>query len=390
MELNIVYAFFLIFFGASVLATLALYTRQSMIVAYIILGLIVGPFGLKFISESKVIEDISGVGIMFLLFLLGLNMQPKNLLKMLKGATLVTIASSAVFALSGIVVFRLFGFDWVDSILIGASMMFSSTIIGLKLLPTTALHHQHIGKVVVSVLLLQDVVAIVVLLVVNMWTQGSGNFNYWMIIKTLIAVPLLVFIGYFAEKFILRHLFRKFDRIKEYVFLVPIGWCLAMSMLAGVFGLSHEIGAFVAGVSLASCPISAYIAENLKPLRDFFLVVFFFTVGAGFDFHLLPEVLWPVLILAAVVIVLKPVVYRFMYRSVDEKASTAWEIGMRLGQASEFSLMVAFLAYDNKLITQAAYISIQAVTILTFIVSSYVVVAKYPSPVATNPKLRRD
>lgn len=390
METNIVYAFFLIFFGASVLATLALYTRQSMIVGYIVLGLLVGPYGFKFISESQVISEISNVGIIFLLFLLGLNMQPKNLFKMLKGATVVTIASSLVFALSGVIIFRLFGFDWVDSIIIGSSMMFSSTIIGLKLLPTTALHHQHIGKVVVSVLLLQDVVAIVVLMVINMWTSGSGKFDYWMILKTLVAIPVLVLVAYFAERFVFQKLLRKFDRIKEYVFLLPIGWCLALSVLAGVFGLSDEIGAFIAGVALAACPISQYIAENLKPLRDFFLVVFFFTVGAGFNFHLLPDVFLPVIILAAVIIVLKPVVYRFMYRSVDENRSTAWEIGMRLGQASEFSLLVAFLAFSNKLITQEAYISIQAVTIITFIVSSYVVVAKYPTPVATNPKLRRD
>lgn len=391
MDLGITFAFFLIFFGASVLATIALYTRQSMIVAYILLGLIVGPYGFGLISESKVIEEISNVGIMFLLFLLGLHLQPKALIKMLRGATLITTTASIIFMVAGIVVFRLFHFDWINSIVIGVAMMFSSTIIGLKLLPTTALHHQHIGKVVISNLLLQDVIAIVVLLVLNLWTQGSGHFNWMMVLKTIIAVPILVTIAYYAEKFVIFKLFRRFDRIKEYVFLVPIGWCLALSELAGVFGLSHEIGAFVAGVALASSPISQYIAENLKPLRDFFLIVFFFTVGAGFNFRLLPDVLLPVLVLAVVIIVLKPLVYRFLYRSVDEEnPKTSWEIGMRLGQASEFSLLVGFLAYSTTIITQQAYISIQAVTIISFIVSSYVVVMKYPSPIAFDPKLRRD
>ena len=390
MNDSITFAFFLIFFGASVLATIALYTRQSMLVAYILLGLIVGPFGLKFIPETKTIEEISNVGIMFLLFLLGLNLQPKSLIKMLHGATFVTVASSAVFAVVGIIIFKLFMFDWVDSVIIGVSMMFSSTIIGLKLLPTTALHHQHIGKIVVSVLLLQDVVAIFVLLVLNLWKPVSGSFDIWMVIKTLIAVPVLVAGAYFAEKFLLHRLFRKFDRIKEYVFLVPIGWCLALSEVAGTFGLSQEIGAFIAGVSLAASPISQYIAENLKPLRDFFLIVFFFSVGASFNFRLLPEVLWPVLTLAIAMIILKPVVYRFLHRKVDENKSTAWEIGMRLGQASEFSLLVGFLAFSSTLITQKAYISIEAVSIITFVVSSYVVVMRYPSPIAFNSKLRRD
>lgn len=390
MHDNITFAFFLIFFGASVLATLALYTRQSMLVAYILLGLLVGPYGLKFIPESKTIEEISSIGIMFLLFLLGLDLKLKNLLKMLHGAMLVTVASSLVFALISALVFKLFGFNWIDSIIVGISMMFSSTIIGLKLLPTTALHHQHIGKVVVSVLLLQDVLAILVLLVLNLWKPGSGSFDLTMVIKTIIAVPVLITLAYFAEKFILHRLFRKFDRIKEYVFLVPIGWCLGFSELAGAFGLSTEIGAFIAGVALAASPISQYITENLKPLRDFFLIVFFFSVGAGFNFRLLPTVLWPVLVLACFLILLKPLVYRFLHRSVDKNKNTAWEIGFRLGQASEFSLLVGFLAFSSTLITEQAYISIQAVSIITFIVSSYVVVMRYPSPIAFNSKLRRD
>ncbi len=390
MNDSITFAFFLIFFGASVLATLALFTRQSMLVAYIVLGLIVGPYGLKLIPASQTIQEISNVGIMFLLFLLGLHLQPKSLIKMLHGAMAVTLVSSVVFAAVGISVFKLFGFNWEDSVIIGVSMMFSSTIIGLKLLPTTVLHHQHIGRVVVSVLLLQDVIAIVVLLVLNLWKPGTGNFDIWMVVKTLIAVPILILVAYYAEKFVLHRLFRKFDRIKEYVFLVPIGWCLAFSEVAGTFGLSQEIGAFIAGVALASSPISQYIAENLKPLRDFFLIVFFFTVGAGFNFRLLPGVLLPVLVLAGLMIILKPVVYRFLHRNIDENKSTAWEIGMRLGQASEFSLLVGFLAFSSTLITQKAYISIEAVSIITFIVSSYVVVMKYPSPIAFNSKLRRD
>lgn len=390
MSDSITFAFFLIFFGASVLATLALFTRQSMLVAYIVLGLLVGPYGLKLIPASQTIEEISNVGIMFLLFLLGLHLQPKSLIKMLHGAMAVTVVSSVVFALGGFLIFKLFNFSWEDSLIIGLSMMFSSTIIGLKLLPTTVLHHQRIGQVVISVLLLQDVVAILVLLVLNLWKPGSGHFDVWMIVKTLIAMPLLIGVAYYAEKFILHRLFRKFDRIKEYVFLVPIGWCLAFSQVAGVFGLSQDVGAFIAGVALASSPISQYIAENLKPLRDFFLIVFFFSVGAGFNFHLLPHVIFPVLILAIAMIILKPMVYRFLHRNIEEDKKSAWEIGIRLGQASEFSLLVGFLAFSSTLITQQAYISIQAVSILTFIVSSYVIVMKYPSPIAFNSKLRRD
>ena len=387
---SIVFAFFLIFFGASLLATLALFTRQSLIVAYMLLGIVVGPYGLQLIPHTKTISDISSVGIMFLLFLLGLNLQPKNLIAMLRGATIVTLVSAVIFAVISVVVGRHFGFDWFNSLLIGIAMMFSITIVGLKLLPTTALHHQHIGQAVVSILLLQDIIAIFVLLVLNVWSSGENGSYGMAIARTLVGVPVLVLVAYFVEKHILHRLFRKFDRIREYVFLLAIGWCLGMALLAEYFHVSLEIGAFIAGVSLASSPISQYIAESLKPLRDFFLVIFFFAVGAGFNFHLLPQVFWLVIVLTLLTLLVKPLVYRFMLRDFDGNKKTGWEIGFRLGQASEFSLLVGYVAFQAHIMTELAYICIEAVTILTFVISSYIVVLRYPSPLALRAELRRD
>ena len=387
---NIVFAFFLIFFGASVLATLALYTRQSLIVAYMLLGIVVGPFGLQLIPHTKTINDISSVGIMFLLFLLGLNLQPKNLVSMLRGATIVTVVSAVLFAVLSVIIGLHFGLSWLNSLLIGIAMMFSSTIIGLKLLPTTALHHQHIGQAVVSVLLFQDIIAIFGLLIINVWVTGDHGSYAMAVFRTLLGVPVLILVAYFFEKHILHRLFRKFDRIREYVFLLAIGWCLGMAVFAEFFHVSLEIGAFIAGVSLASSPISQYIAESLKPLRDFFLIVFFFSIGASFNFHLLPQVFWLVIVLTLLTLIIKPIVYRFLMGNVDENKKTGWEIGFRLGQASEFSLLVGFLAYQAGIMSQQAYICIQAVTILTFVISSYIVVLKYPSPLAIRAELRRD
>ena len=384
------FAFFVIFFGASVLATLALYTRQSLLVAYLILGIIVGPFGLKLISQTQVIGEISNVGIMFLLFLLGLNMQPRNLFTMLRGATIVTLSSCLIFGLVSLFICHALGLSWGDSLMVGVAMMFSSTIIGLKLLPTTALHHQRIGEVMVSILLMQDIVAILVLMVLGIMGVASDHGSIYQVLRTLVALPIVIALAYFAERYVLHKLFRRFNRVQEYLFLVAIGWCLALAQLADALGISYEIGAFIAGVSLAASPISQFIAESLKPLRDFFLVVFFFSVGAVFNFHLLPQVWLPVLVLTVVILLLKPATFLGLLRTVDESKRRAWQVGMRLGQASEFSLLVAFLAYQAKFISQQGYITIQAVTILTFIVSSYLVVFFYPSPMSLKPAMRRD
>ncbi len=163
----IVFSIFLIFTGAAVFAGAALYLRQSMLVAYIALGALVGPFGIGLVTEATTIQGIGHVGIIFLLYLLGLNLHPQKLLQMLREAIRVTLLSSLVFALIGYLIALAFGFSTVESFLIGATMMFSSTIIGLKLLPTTALHHRHVGEIIISVLLLQDIIAILILLLLE-------------------------------------------------------------------------------------------------------------------------------------------------------------------------------------------------------------------------------
>ena len=162
MLINVI---FLVFTGAAVLSTLALFARQSLLVAYMFLGILIGPWGLGWVSALDNIRMIGDVGIIFLLFLLGLHLPPQKLVYMLRKISVVGLLSSAVFCIMGFVVSRLFGFDAVSSWVIGATMMFSSTIIGIKLLPTTVLHHQHTGEVMISVLLLQDLLAIVVMMV---------------------------------------------------------------------------------------------------------------------------------------------------------------------------------------------------------------------------------
>ena len=138
-------------------------------------------------------------------------------------------------------------------------------------------------------------------------------------------------------------LFKKFSRIKEYMFLVSIAWCLSMVELAELLKLSDEIGAFIAGVSLAASPISVYIAESLKPVRDFFLVLFFFSVGALFKLSFFVSVFEPALLLAVGLFVLKPLVYRYLLVRVGETKKVSWEVGGRLGQISEFSLILSLI-----------------------------------------------
>lgn len=385
---NVFFTIFLIFAGAAVFSTVVLYTKQSLLVAYILLGAVLGPWGLKWVSDLDSVASVGEVGIIFLLFLLGLHLQPQNLIHMLKKVTWIATISSLFFAFIAYFIGRWFGLNTTESLILGAAMMFSSTIIGLKLLPTTILHHQHTGEVMISVLLMQDLIAIVVLILIN--GGQDGNFSWHDLVMVCVALPSLMLFAYLFERYILVRLIAKFDRTQEYVFLLSIAWCLSLSVLANVLGLSQDIGAFVAGVALAASPISLFIAESLKPLRDFFLVMFFFSVGATFNFGYLAQVAIPACILALLILLVKPAIFYFLLNKSGEKKSVAKEVGIRLGQGSEFSLLVAAIGYGTHVISDVAANLIQATTILTFVVSSYVVVLKYPTPMSLTDKMRKD
>lgn len=384
----LVFSFFLIFSSAAILATMALFTRQPLIVAYIAIGVILGPSATGLITDTALIESVARFGIIFLLFLLGLDMQPSMLGRMLVKATLIGIASSAVFFAIGGAVGWLFNYTVTEQIIIGIAMMFSSTIIGIKLLPTTVLHHRHIGELVVSILLIQDLIAIVVLLVL---TGGFLEFDGTeKILLVVINLPILILCAGLFVKFVLLKLLEKFDAFHEYIFLVAIGWCLGLAVIAEHAGLSLEIGAFIAGVTIATSPISLYIAANLKPLRDFFLVLFFFSLGASFNLELLDDVIVPALVLALLMLCVKPLIFRSLLGGMQEPEKMSWEVGLRLGQISEFSLLIAFIATAEQLISQNASHLIQATAIITFLISSYLVVFRYPTPIALSEQLRRD
>ncbi len=385
---TLTYSFFLIFTGAAVLATLALATRQPIIIAYIVLGALLGPYGLQLINDVNLIAEVSKIGIVFLLFLLGLDMQPQSLLHILRKATLVAIISCAIFALAGFAVAISFGFSAMESAIIGAAMMFSSTIIGIKLLPTTVLHHKPVGEMMIGLLLLQDLLAITVLIV--LLSGESGVLDYYALGKAALATPALVAVAYAFVRYVLLPVIQRFDRIHEFIFLIALGWCLGMAELAKLVGLSHEIGAFVGGVSLATSPIALYIADQLRPLRDFFLILFFFSLGAGFNLGMLAEVALPALVLGALMLGLKPLVFRVLLGQLSEKKALSWDVGLRLGQNSEFSLLIAQVAIAASLIGSEASHLIQATAIYTFVVSSYIVIFNVPNPIAVSDRLRRD
>jgi Kef-type K+ transport system membrane component KefB len=371
------------------LASAALYTRQPLLVAYIAIGCLLGPHGLGLVSDPDLLAEIAEIGIIFLLFLVGLDLPPAKLKNMAGEGLITALVSTTVFFAIGFGLMTAFGFSTSEAVITGIAVTFSSTILGIKLLPTTVLHHRHVGEIVVSLLLIQDLIAIIALILLASY-GGSLTETMESLGMVLVALPLLTAAAILGVRYLLLPLISRFDAFHEFIFLLALGWCLGLATIGSWFGLSFEIGAFVAGVALATSPISQYIAEALRPLRDFFLVLFFFGVGAELNVSLLMEVLLPTLFLAAALIAVKPATFAFALKFSSEPRETGWEVGYRLGQMSEFSLLVGYVALGAGLLTIESAHVIQGATVLTLIVSSYLVIFRYPSPIAVSENLRRD
>lgn len=384
---NIIFEIVLIFAGAAILATLFLYLKQPIILAYIALGVAIGPSGAGLIDNPHLIEQLSHVGIILLLFLIGLNLRPDRVVGLFGEASALTLATSILFLALVALTTWLLGFSLIHSVVIGAALMFSSTIIGLKLIPTTTLHHRHRGEVMVSILLLQDILAIVIILLVTGGQESNIPLTVSLLILKLILLTLASFL---VVKYVITALYIKFDTIREHTFLMSLGWGLMVAGCAEYLGLSFEMGAFIAGVSIATLPIALVIAEELKPLRDFFLILFFFSIGAQFDLAAMQDIVLPGVVVSLVIVVAKPLIYRWGFNLAGEQEHVSTELGIRLGQASEFSLLVAYSALLSGLIDQRSSYLIQVVVVLTFVISTYRVISRYPTPISASASQRRD
>ncbi|MDP3142589.1 MAG: cation:proton antiporter [Candidatus Omnitrophota bacterium] len=373
---------------AAAFSYLAILTKQPIIVAYIFCGILFGPWLLAWVKDIDFITAVSRLGITLLLFLAGIVLHPRHLAKLFRRTSIVTLGGSAVSFLLVFAYASLFNFSFVENIYIALALMFSSTILAVKLLPTTKLHHGKIGAICIGILIAQDLLAIMVLVLMRGFTNGA--FTYLNIGLLVLKFIFLAAMAFLFEQFILRKVLAQVDRFHETIFIISLAWCFGMAWLSNRLGLSFEIGAFLAGVALARHPISLFVSEQLKPLRDFFLVMFFFVLGAKINLSILPKIFLPALILTILFMLAKPLLFMRLFRFSREDPVLAREASVRLGQASEFSLLIALLAFELKHISLYASQFIELVTILSMIISSYIVVFSYPTPVGVREKLIQD
>lgn len=352
----------------TIVAMIVRLLRQPLILGYILTGLLIGPALLHVLPHSATFEAFSSIGITLLLFIVGLGMNVVTIRKHGKVVALTALMTLAVVGLTGFLVANLMSFTFIEALLIGLALFFSSTIIIVKVLSDKKEQTRLHGQIAIGVILLDDIVATIALLLV---ATGKGGFGFselgFLVIKGIILATALIFI---STK-ILPRLSRYFASSQELLFLFTIAWGFGIASLFQLAGFSIEVGALFAGVSLAGLPYSQEMASRLIPLRNFFVMLFFISLGATLNISNLSAAILPAIVLSLIVILLKPLVVMTSLGLFGYTKRTSFMAGINLSQISEFSIILIVAATSAGLVGPQLSAIITLVAIITITTSTY-------------------
>lgn len=356
---------------ASLVALLVQWLKQPLIIAYMITGLLVGPSLFDLLHSPEAFTSFSEIGVAFLLFLVGLNLNWKHIKEVGKIALLAGIGQILFTTMFGYVIAVLLGFDLVTSLFLGLAFALSSTIVIVKLLSDKDDIDRFYGRVSVGILIIQDIVAMVILLFINATSTGDsfGSILSVALINGILALAFLMA----AAEFVLPHVFRYAAHSKELLFLTAIAWCFAIASALHLIGFGIEIGALFAGMTLAGTGYQREIEKQIVPLRDFFLIIFFIILGTQLTLADISASWFQALIFSAFVLIGNPLIVIFILRAFGYHPRTGFLVGVTLAQISEFSFIILAEAAVVGLISHSIVPMVTIAGIITIGVSSYLI-----------------
>ena len=345
--------------------------RLPLILAYILTGIIVGPLIAANTNAKEIFAVLQNLGLSFLLFLIGMEIKIDDLKQFGRPAVLTAVIQIVGTVFLAFCLAILLGSGWLASFYIALALTFSSTVIVVKLLTEKrALDSLH-GKIAVTILLVQDLVAIGFLVLLSGINVSGSGVRITSLIISFFVGSILVGLIYFLNQRLLPYLFQRLARNLELLFLSSIAWLFLVVAAFALSNFSLEIGAFMAGLGLASLQQEHQIASRIRPLRDFFVVLFFIVLGSQVILNFSWTVLFYALIFSVFVLLIKPLIVIFTLGRFGFKRRTSFMVGLSLAQVSEFSLIVLFLAEHNGQISQTTVGIMMLTTLLTLAISSY-------------------
>jgi Kef-type K+ transport system membrane component KefB len=346
--------------------------KQPLIIGHILTGILVGPSVMALVESADTIEIFSKIGIALLLFIIGLGLNPKVIKEVGKVAAIGGLLQIGFTALFGWMAATLMGLTHTEAVLLALALSFSSTIIILKLLSDKKEQSRLYGKITVGILLIQDVIATLSLLFITSQGDGSGFSATQLLLLAAKGIGIAIPVFLIGSK-ILPKMHNLIAGSQEFLFLFAIGWGFGIAALFQAANFSIEIGALIAGISLAGLPYTQEISSRLRPLRDFFVVVFFINLGAQLNFSNFLLILPMVLVSVLIVVIIKPMVVVITMGLLGYTKRTSFKAAITLSQISEFSLVLGTIAFSKGRVSEDFVSILTLVALITIAVSTYLI-----------------
>lgn len=350
--------------------------KQPLLVAYIVAGIIGGPLLLNILPiDDPMYHAFASFGVVLLLFIIGLDLNFSYLKKIGKEAVLIGFLQ---FLLNFVLLLPLahyFGLSWSGSVFLALASCFSSTIVVLKILNDKQDEDAVYGRYTIGLMLVQDLISILILLYLSFTAPGSvmADNSMWFIVKAVFVIIGIIMVA----KYILPSLLNKISSSGEFLFIFTVAWCFGVASLLLWSGFSLEVGAVIAGLSLGASRFQAEIASRIKPLRDFFIVIFFLLLGSGADFSQFDQVIIPALLLSAFILIVKPIILYILFRLRHFTRRNSFLASLTAGQLSEFGFIILFAVAALGYLSGHELAIFTVAAIITIFFSSYAMTFSY-------------
>jgi len=347
--------------------------KQPLIVAYIIAGLVAGPLFLNLVHGGEAFfETFAQFGIVLLLFIVGLSLNFEHIKKVGTSVLWGTLFNFLLTVFLGACLLLLLKFSLLASIFLAVAVSFSSTIIVVKLLADKKDLETVYGRYIVGMLLLQDIIAVIIMIFLNTASRVNVSWYEKILLVTGKTVVLAVVVVMLA-RFILPKLMDKIARSGEMMFIFTIAWCFGVASLVYWSGLSLEIGAIIAGISLGASPYQPEISSRIRPLRDFFIVLFFIVLGSELQFGDLNKAIMPAILLSLFVLFVDPIILYISMRMIGHTRRSAMLASITSAQVSEFGFILVFKAREFGYLQGTELAVLTLVALITIVSSSYLI-----------------
>lgn len=360
---------------AAIFSIVFRFLKQPPIIAYILAGILIGPFGQLQLNNHDGLRSMAQFGVTLLLFMLGLELKFKELKSIGKIALIAGIGQITFTSVTAYFISTVLGFSQVISLYVSIALTFSSTIVIVKLLSDKKDLNSLYGKMLAGILLVQDFFAILILIALSAFNTKGQPLNLEDFAVAGIKAVFLISVIILLSKVLFPRIVHIISKSPETLFLFSLAWVFGLSALVSSkeVGFSIEIGGFLAGLALANSSENFQIAARVKPLRDFFITIFFVVLGMEMTFANLSLILIPGIILSLFVIFVKPLIVILITGILGYRKRTSFFSGIHLAQISEFSLVIIFLGNELGHIPSEIVSLVAMVSIITFITSTYTI-----------------